>query len=275
MEIDLRLAAITLVAAVVNGAIGYGFSSITVPVALVFLTNRLLNPALVIVEVAANAYALAINRRHVSEVWPQVRGIAVGLPVGISAGTLAVAYVDPPLMKAVTFACLLPVILLQGTGWRRPLASLRVAGPIVGTGVGSLYAMTTISGPPLAVLLTNQGLAQGTFRAGMASLRLVESVLAVAAYAWAGLFTSDTPSLLLSVLPSLAIGLPLGAWIIARVPDDVFRRVCISLDAWLVGFALLMLMRPLAGLTAPATYSLLAGVVLIDAVSFRRFLKRR
>ena len=34
------LAAIALLAAFVNGAIGYGFSSLTVPVALVFLTNR-------------------------------------------------------------------------------------------------------------------------------------------------------------------------------------------------------------------------------------------
>jgi len=41
------LAAIALLAAFVNGAIGYGFSSLTVPVALVFLTNRILNPAIV------------------------------------------------------------------------------------------------------------------------------------------------------------------------------------------------------------------------------------
>ena len=46
----LWLAAITLVAATVNGALGYGFSSITVPLALLFLSNRVLNPALIIIE---------------------------------------------------------------------------------------------------------------------------------------------------------------------------------------------------------------------------------
>ena len=36
-----------------NGALGYGFSSITVPLALLFLSNRTLNPALsVLLEVA-------------------------------------------------------------------------------------------------------------------------------------------------------------------------------------------------------------------------------
>jgi hypothetical protein len=43
----LALIGITLFAATVNGALGYGFSSLTVPVALLFLTNRVLNPALV------------------------------------------------------------------------------------------------------------------------------------------------------------------------------------------------------------------------------------
>src|SRR5216117_2538772 len=47
----VSLAAITLLAAIVNGALGYGFSSITVPLALLFLTNRVLNPALVIIDV--------------------------------------------------------------------------------------------------------------------------------------------------------------------------------------------------------------------------------
>ena len=44
---QIALIAITFGAAIVNGALGYGFSSITVPLALLFLTNRVLNPALV------------------------------------------------------------------------------------------------------------------------------------------------------------------------------------------------------------------------------------
>ena len=59
---SIALVVLTLGAAVVNGALGYGFSSITVPVALLFLTNRVLNPALVLIEVALNAWVLWVNR---------------------------------------------------------------------------------------------------------------------------------------------------------------------------------------------------------------------
>jgi hypothetical protein len=49
------LAGIVLFAAFVNGAIGNGFSSLTVPVALVFYSNRILNPAVVVIEVLLRA----------------------------------------------------------------------------------------------------------------------------------------------------------------------------------------------------------------------------
>ena len=68
----LSLLVITFVAAIVNGALGYGFSSITVPIALLFLTNRVLNPALVPIEVALNAYVLWVNRASLPNVWRRV-----------------------------------------------------------------------------------------------------------------------------------------------------------------------------------------------------------
>src|ERR1700731_2179223 len=65
------LAGIALFAACVNGALGYGFSSLTVPVALVFYANRVLNPAVVVVEVFINLYVLLINLDGIRAVWKE------------------------------------------------------------------------------------------------------------------------------------------------------------------------------------------------------------
>src|SRR4029434_10748481 len=92
---QIALAAITFGAAIVNGALGYGFSSITVPLALLFLTNRVLNPALVPLEVVLNAYVLWVNRASLAEVRPRVLPIVVGLAPGVVAGTLMVSQVHP------------------------------------------------------------------------------------------------------------------------------------------------------------------------------------
>src|SRR5678810_393604 len=88
------LAGIALAAAFVNGAIGYGFSSLTVPVALVFYANRVLNPAVVLIEVLINLYVLVINRDAVPAVWRRVLPILVGLVPGIGLGALVLAEPD-------------------------------------------------------------------------------------------------------------------------------------------------------------------------------------
>jgi len=85
------LALITLLAAVVNGALGYGFSSITVPLALLFLANRVLNPALVLIEVPLNAYVLWVNRGELGGVWRRVFPMIIGLVPGVLAGTMMVS----------------------------------------------------------------------------------------------------------------------------------------------------------------------------------------
>ncbi len=166
---------ITLVAAVVNGALGYGFSSITVPLALLFLTSRVLNPALVLIEVGLNAYVLWVNRDALPNVRRRVWPIVAGLLPGVVVGTLIVAHVRPDWLKLGTFTLLLPLILVQAAGYRRPIRGERAIGYPFGAGLGILYSVTTISGPPLAVLLNNQGLAKRDFRAALGLIRLRRS----------------------------------------------------------------------------------------------------
>ena len=121
----IGLVVLTLGAAIVNGALGYGFSSITVPVALLFLTNRVLNPALVLIEVVLNAYVLWVNRSALTFVWLRVAPIVVGLVPGVMVGTLVVSTVSPEWLKFGTYLVLLPLILLQAAGWRRPSRTRR------------------------------------------------------------------------------------------------------------------------------------------------------
>src|SRR5919205_3730984 len=135
----LSLTAITLLAATVNGALGYGFSSLTVPVALLFYTNRLINPALVLVEVVVNSYVLFINRGSLPRVWRRTLPILVGLVPGVLVGSVMLSHVSPAAIKVVTYSVLLPLILLQASGFRRYVQAERVVGVPFGAGIGVLY----------------------------------------------------------------------------------------------------------------------------------------
>src|SRR3989441_1051064 len=156
---SLALVVITLLAATVNGALGYGFSSITVPVALLFYTNRVLN------------------------------------------------------------------------------------------------SVTTISGPPLAVMLSNQGFTKQDFRAGLGLVRLAESSFTAVAYYFAGMLSIESAGLLPYILPSLVVGIPLGVRVIRHVRPETFRRVCMSFDAWVVGYGISTLLRQLHLIETNAAFS--------------------
>jgi hypothetical protein len=262
---QIALVAITLGAAIVNGALGYGFSSITVPLALLFLTNRVLNPALVPIEVALNAYVLWVNRAALAGVWRRVLPIVIGLLPGVLLGTALVSQVSPGWLKFGTFIALLPLIMSQAAGYRRPIRSERSVGLIFGGGVGLLYSVTTISGPPLAVLLSNQGLTKQDFRAALGFIRLAESSLTAVAYYYAGLYTVESIGLIPYILPSIAIGVPVGAVIIQRVRPETFRRVCMSFDAWIVAFGLSTLLKDLHLVESNRAYLVLVAVGLLDS----------
>src|SRR5215467_5501938 len=213
----LVLAGITLLAAFVNGALGYGFSSLSVPVALVFYTNRVLNPAVVVIEVFINLYVLFINLSGVRAVWKRVIPILIGLLPGIAVGALLLASIQPGWIKFGTYTAILPLILLQAAGWRRPVRSTWLIGIPFGTTLGILYSVTTISGPPLAMLFNNQGLVKNEFRAGLALVRVVESSVTAVVYYHLGLFMAESMSLLLVLICSVVVGVPLGAFVIRRL----------------------------------------------------------
>jgi len=269
------LAGVALFAAFVNGAIGYGFSSLTVPLALVFYTNRILNPAVIVIEVFLNLYVLFINRTGVPSVWKRVFPILVGLLPGIAVGAVVLASLQPGWVKLGTYTVILPLILIQAAGWRRPVRSTWLIGLPFGTALGILYSVTTISGPPLALMLNNQGFVREDFRASLAIIRIAESTLTGIAYAFLGLYSLQTGSLLLFIAPSVLIGVPLGAFLIRRLAAETFRRVCMSFDAWIVGFGFSRTLMELGVLGDPGAYLVLATAASIDLVLLYQFFAKR
>jgi len=256
---------ITFFAAFVNGALGYGFSSLTVPVALIFYTNRILNPALVLIEVFINLYVLFINRASVPTIWKRIYPILIGLLPGIAIGSYLLTSLHPDWIKFVTYIVLLPLILIQAAGIRRPIQSEKLIGLPFGTGLGFLYSVTTVSGPPLAILFNNQGLVKKEFRAGLGLIRVVESSLTAIVYYQLGLFTGGSEGIFWKIVPGVLIGIPLGVYLIRALDAETFRRICMSFDAWVVGFGLSRVLIELKLMASPWAYSVMALAMVVDA----------
>jgi len=269
------LVLITFVAATVNGALGYGFSSITVPVALLFYTNRILNPALVLIELVLNSYVLFMNRKSVPNIWRRVSPILIGLVIGIGVGSYILFLVQPAWIKFVTYFFLLPLILLQAAGIRKPIQAERAIAVPFGVGIGTLYSVTTISGPPLALLFNNQGYAKQDFRAALGVIRVAESSLTAIAYGFIGFYSAGSMEIIPYIIPSVMIGIPLGTYLIRLIDPETFRRICMAFDGLIVGFGLSRVLTELDLASTVTTYSILSIVILINGYLLFRFFRDR
>jgi mannitol-specific phosphotransferase system IIBC component len=76
---------------------------------------------------------------------------------------------------------------------------------------------------------------------------------------------TKTHSLWLKLPTSVLIGIPLGAYVIRRLDAETFRRICMSFDAWVVGFGLSRVLIELDLIESPWAYTVMAITILIDA----------
>jgi uncharacterized protein len=269
---DIWLGLVALAAALVNGAVGYGFSSIVTPIAILWYSNKVLNPALVIVEVVVNLALLTRERRHLRATWPRAKPVILTLLPGVILGTAGLTYLAVNDVKLIVYVVLLPLVTLQLLGFTRPIKDERKGGAAVGAGIGFLYALTTISGPPMALFLRNQGLSKNAFRATIAQIRVAESTLTLGTYLafdqflGAGLVKIPSVTLLPFLFGAVLVGVPVGTLLLRAVSPEFFRRLVMGVDGLLVSYGLSRVFVALKWVGNTASYYLVAVMFAFFAV---------
>jgi uncharacterized protein len=267
---------LSLAASIVNGGLGYGYSSLSTPLALLVFVNRILNPAYVLLEAGINTFMLLLSgRRNVAATYRRALPVMIALIPGVIVGSLILNDVAPLWIRFTVYAVILPLILLQAAGFRRPLKGEATASIPLGLGVGLLYSITTISGPPIALFWNNQGLSQREFKAAVAQVRIAESYLTCVSYYLLGLFTANSISLFKVISPPVFIGIPIGMFIVSKVAVETFRRMAMTFDAGIVGYGLSATLPTLFGISSELSYTLFLAVVVVDALLLYRYLRGR
>lgn len=234
---------ILFIASIPSGAFAYGFSATVTPLLLIRYTNRQISPILNFIEIFQNDANVMLNFRNYTKksLIITIYGIS-----GIAIGSLLGAYllkisVNDALLKVIVYSVLIPLILLQAAGFRKEISldKWKKVGYLVTFPVGVLYGVSTISGPPLALIINNQGLTKEEFKFAISALRVAESITTFSGYLTLGVFSSQVLYYVaitsLAVITGMAIGV-VTARIIKRKED--FRRLVMSFDSWVSGYGL-------------------------------------
>ena len=264
----------TFIAAFVTGAMGYGFSSMTVPVGLLWYTSRVLNPTLIFLEIGMNLYNLFLNRSDFLSLFKKLRPLLFGMIPTLFLGSYFLRSMESENSKMLIYSILILLVILRGFGINRRFMNSPTKGFFLGGFLGIIYSLTTISGPPLSLALKNEKLSRKDFMASMGLIRSIESLLALATYAALGLLTVESWNLFWAVLPVVALGLLLGSLTLRKIDSEVFRRLSVSVDVVLVGLTFNRLYVQMNWGLQWIAFAVPIAMILIDLFNLKRQLHK-
>jgi hypothetical protein len=102
-------------------------------------------------------------------------------------------------------------------------------------------------------------------------VRIVEITATAVVYCFLGLFTSRSNHLLMPIVPAVLPGSFTRDVRDSTCADETFRRVCMSFDAWIVGFGLARALLDLRLLGSLGAYGIWGAVILFDLYLLHRY----
>ncbi len=218
--------AVIVVAGFIQGLTSFGFALLSVPVLALMLPIKEVVPLVVLLSLVTNILILGTCFRDV-----QLRKIVVLILASLAAtplGVYSLVVLDSAVVKLFAGVVILVVALLFLTGKTFPVRKETLAFIPVGLASGFLNGSISMSGPPLALFLTNQGATQRAFRANITAYALILNVFTVGGFVSEGLI-GPSVSLCLWMVPCLVVGVLLGSWATKKLNSALFRTVALGL----------------------------------------------
>jgi uncharacterized protein len=228
--------AVVLLAGVVRGFAGFGFSALTVAGMSLFFSPAQIVPVAFVLEVLAS---VALLRSVWSQIhWGWLRPLLIGNALAIPLGVWMLAVVpEGPLRAIVSIVILIAAVLLL-SGFKAPWSD--TPGMRLGTGFvsGLFNGLAAIGGMVVAVMLFTTSISGAAGRATLIALFFATDLYSLAWAGGTGLL--DTNLLRWTgwlCLPMLA-GIAIGRKHFLRVDEAGFRRGVLRVLAVLAGLGL-------------------------------------
>ena len=209
----------------VQGCMAFGLAMIVVPALLTVLPATTVVPSLIMLSLINTSALLWQLRAYVH--WATARPLIIGAFIGLPPGIYLLKTLDGPEFKAAVgvFIILLAGMLLSG--WTRPLHKPHFALYPIGFLGGFLNGSISISGPPVILFLTSQGVEKEVFRANMVAYFTLTGIVATGGFAVSGVLTREVLLYAATMVPPLAIGSYLGAKASTRISQEMFKKVAL------------------------------------------------
>lgn len=214
-------------AGLIQGLAGFGFSMVSVPVLIILIEPQLLIPIIIIQSVVINIILFIKVRKNVQlgRIWPLVVAAIVGIPIG----TWLLLALNQDILRLFVGLFIMVIGLAYMKDFSIEIKNEKLAFLPVGFISGILNGSITLSGPPVILTLTNQGVKKKAFRANMIAYFMLLNLATLPFHYTKGLFTEVCINLSIILLPGMVLGAFFGTMLVKKVDEDKFRKMVLVL----------------------------------------------
>lgn len=218
---------IILLAGFVQGLTSFGFALISMPLLAKLMPLQQAVPMVVALSLLTNIAVMYECRKHldIKRIWLLVISSIAAAPLG----TYVLLLVDEHVLQiaAGSLVVLFAVILISGKTF--PIRDEKLAFVPVGAVSGLLNGSISMSGPPVALFLSNQGVGKQTFRANITAYAIILNVITISTYVYGGLIDRQALTDLSWTVPALLIGAAAGIKAGSKLQEQRFKKLALRL----------------------------------------------
>lgn len=216
---------VILISSLIQGLTSFGFSLIAVPLLVLIISPKTIVPLMIIHSLFLNIYLIYACRKDINlkKILPLIIAGIIGIPFG--AHLLKI--LSPDVLKILIGLIITFFAVLFLLGIRKEVKKEAAAFIPIGLISGVLNGSISMSGPPVILFFSNQGVKKNQFRANLVSYFLILNLFSIPVFIINGLLTRE--SLLYSAyfFPALTIGAILGNMLAHRIPENRFRQIAL------------------------------------------------
>lgn len=222
-------ALILFMAAIVKGTTGFGYALVSTPFLLILWDPEFIVPVFMPLAVVGDILIVIGTWRLIA--WRQVIPLSIAGVISAPFGAyLLIAVPQEGLRLMVALLALISAVMLF-LGIKIMIRREVLASLVAGSLSGLFSTSTTMSGPPVAILLINQRIEKQRFRASLAMYFLIMQLVGAVSLIFLGPLNGDTILVSTILLPTVILGNFIALKLVDRLPQDVFTRITIIVVA--------------------------------------------
>ncbi|NMB84747.1 MAG: sulfite exporter TauE/SafE family protein [Methanothrix sp.] len=230
---------IIFAAMAIRALTGFGSALIAIPLLSALFEAKFAVPFILLFECLIDIMILGRDRLNVrgemNQAWPFLVSGLVGVPLG----TQVLIVSSERLLKMVIGIALIIFSLLLLWNVNLKLKRDRFGSATVGLLGGFLCGSIGMPGPPMALILSSQGITKEEFRRLIVIFLTVVDFLTFFYFLWIGLIDADMLLQGLNLLPAMVLGFLAGNYLFGKVDEAAFRRLALGITL-AAGIALIL-----------------------------------